>query len=122
MSRLDTQSRRLRKSAGSRAFRTCRGGCGRRRPIGGVPVNRPFAAKEASVPIRASGWHIAAVAFVLAIIVLLAGYWQTMESLVWVWAHDGTYQYAFLIFPLSAWVAFTLRDHVSANPPAPSVW
>ena len=61
-------------------------------------------------------------AFAVAVIVLLASYWQTVQSLVWAWDHDGTYQYAFLIFPLSLWVAFNLRDQLQANLPAPSVW
>ncbi|MFC5524275.1 exosortase A [Rhodanobacter ginsengisoli] len=71
---------------------------------------------------RASCWGLAAAAFVAAAITLLACYWQTAQSLVWVWDHDGTYQYAFLIFPLSLWTAFNLRHQVRANPPAPSVW
>jgi len=84
-------------------------------------VNRPLAAKEAGISVRTSGWQLAATAFAIAVAVLVASYWQTVESLVWVWGHDGTYQYAFLIFPLSLWVAFTLRDQVRANSPVPSV-
>lgn len=71
---------------------------------------------------RASGWKLASVAFAAAVAVLLACYWQTAESLVGIWAHDGTYQYAFLIFPLSAWAAFDLRGRLRANAPVPSVW
>lgn len=71
---------------------------------------------------RVSSWGWAVAAFALAVLVLLVGYWQTVESLVWVWSHDGTYQYAFLIFPLSVWVAYTLRQRLRAYPPVPSVW
>lgn len=85
-------------------------------------MNRPLAAKEASIPVRASGWPLAAAAFAITVIVLLASYWQTLESLVGVWAHSGMYQYAFLIFPLSFWVAFGLRRQVQANAPKPSIW
>ena len=85
-------------------------------------MNRPLAAKEASISVRASGWPLAAAAFAIMMIVLLASYWQTVESLVWVWGHSGTYQYSFLIFPLSLWVAFTLRNEVQATPPMPSIW
>ena len=84
-------------------------------------MNRVLTAK-AGIFERASGWTLAVIAFAVAAIVLLACYWQTVQSLVWVWGHDGTYQYAFLIFPLSAWVAFDLRQRLRANPPAPSVW
>ena len=69
-----------------------------------------------------SGWRLATVAFAVVVMVLLAGYWQTVESLVRVWAHSGTYQYAFLIFPLSLWIVFDLRDRLLASPPRPSVW
>ena len=71
---------------------------------------------------RVSGWGRAVAAFAFAIIVLLAGYWQTVQSLLWAWDHDGTYQYAFLIYPLSLGLAFTLRHQVRENPPMPSVW
>ena len=76
----------------------------------------------AGFSLRAPGWASATVAFAVAVVVLLVCYWQTVQSLVWVWDHDGTYQYAFLIFPLSLWTAFTLRHPLRANPPAPSVW
>jgi len=84
-------------------------------------VNRVSAA-ETDIRTQASGWRLAVAAFAVAVIVLLAGYWQTVQSLVWAWEHDGTYQYAFLIFPLSLWVAFNLRDQLKANLPAPSLW
>lgn len=73
---------------------------------------------------RAHGrrWRLALVALAVALVVLFAGYWQTVQSLVWVWAHDGTYQYAFLIFPLSAWVTWSLRDRIRTYAPLPSVW
>jgi exosortase A len=71
---------------------------------------------------RVSGWKLAAGAFAVAMVVLMACYWQTVESLVGIWAHDGTYQYAFLIFPLSAWAAFDLRGRVQAHAPVPSAW
>jgi exosortase A len=69
-----------------------------------------------------SGWRLAAMALAAALVVLFAGYWRTVESLVEVWAHSGTYQYAFLIFPLSLWMAFDLRHRLLAGPPKPSVW
>ncbi len=71
---------------------------------------------------RASGWSLAIGVFVIAVIVLLVGYWPTVRSLLHAWEHDGTYQYAFLIFPLSFWLAFNLRHQLRADPPAPSVW
>lgn len=71
---------------------------------------------------RFYGDGMAAAAFAVAVIVLLICYWQTVQSLVWVWSHDGTYQYAFLIFPLSLWLAFNLRQEVRTHAATPSVW
>ncbi len=84
-------------------------------------MNRPLA-PELGIPMRTLGWGPAAAAFGVAVIAMLVGYWQTVQSLVWAWEHDGTYQYAFLIFPLSLWVAFGLRHQLRANPPRPSIW
>ncbi len=79
-------------------------------------------ADRAAFSLRTPRWGVAIVAFAAAVAVLLVCYWQTVQSLVWVWEHDGTYQYAFLIFPLSLWVAFNLRHQLRANPPVPSLW
>ncbi|TAM61110.1 MAG: EpsI family protein [Rhodanobacter sp.] len=84
-------------------------------------MNRPLAAMM-GISVRRPGWVLAVAAFAIAVIALLAGYWQTVQSLLWVWDHDGTYQYAFLIFPLSLWTAFNLRHQLRADPPTPSVW
>lgn len=84
-------------------------------------MNRMLEAKPV-VLVRAPGWVWATAAFTVAVAVLLACYWPTLQSLVWIWDHDGTYQYAFLIFPLSLWAAFGLRRQLRANPPRPSVW
>ncbi|MDA3913508.1 exosortase A [Oleiagrimonas sp.] len=84
-------------------------------------MNRAIGARS-TIFTRVSDWRVAVAALALAIIVLLTCYWQTALSLVWVWDHDGTYQYAFLIYPLSLWLAFNLRHQVQANSPVPSVW
>jgi exosortase A len=74
------------------------------------------------LPLPTPGWAAAIVAFAVAVVVLLVCYWHTVQSLLWTWDHDGTYQYAFLIFPLSLWTAFNLRRRLRANLPVPSVW
>jgi exosortase A len=77
---------------------------------------------EVSISTGVFAWPFAVTVFGVGVVVLLVAYWSTVQSLVWAWENDGTYQYAFLIFPLSLWVAFNLRQQVRANPPAPSVW
>ncbi len=86
-----------------------------------MPVNSLYASR-AGISLRTRAWAPAVAAFTIAVIVTLVGYWQTVQSLVSAWDHDGTYQYAFLIFPLSLWVAFSLRHQLRANSPAPSIW
>ncbi len=71
---------------------------------------------------RVSVWQAAVWAFAIVVVILGAGYWRTIESLLWVWGHDGTYQYAFLIFPLSIWTAFNLRHELLAGTPKPCIW
>lgn len=71
---------------------------------------------------RAPGWVLAGAVFIAAVVVLLVGYRHSVASLVWVWGHDGTYQYAYLIFPLALWLAFGLRHKLFAAAPKPSVW
>ncbi|MDE2196484.1 MAG: EpsI family protein [Gammaproteobacteria bacterium] len=70
---------------------------------------------------RVSAWQVAAVSLAAVFAVVLIGYRDTVVSLVSVWAHTGTFQYAFFIFPLSAWTAFGLRQQLLAAPPQPSV-
>lgn len=77
---------------------------------------------EVGISTGVFAWPFAVTVFGVGVVVLLVAYWSTVQSLVWAWENDGTYQYAFLIFPLSLWVAFNLRQQVRANPPAPSVW
>jgi exosortase A len=71
---------------------------------------------------RFSGWMLGGPVFGIAVLVLLVCYWPTVLSLVRVWEHDGTYQYAFLIPPLSLWMAFDLRHEIRAHSPVPSAW
>jgi exosortase A len=58
---------------------------------------------------RAFNWPLHG-AFVLAVAVFIAGYGRTFASLAYVWDHDGTFQYAFFIFPISAVVIWMRRD------------
>ena len=70
---------------------------------------------------RVSAWQVAAVSLAAVFAVVLIGYRDTVVSLVSVWAHTGTFQYAFFIFPLSVWTAFGLRQTLLAEPPKPSI-
>lgn len=68
-----------------------------------------------------SPWRAASVVLAAVLAAMLVGFWRTGISLITVWAHTGTFQYAFFIFPLSAWTAYGLRDTLQADPPQPSI-
>ncbi len=76
---------------------------------------------KSGILVRASAWQVASVALAVVLAVLLASYGGTVVSLVSVWAHTGTFQYAFFIFPLSVWTAYGLRHTLRTEPPKPSI-
>jgi len=84
-------------------------------------VNR-LSTLQSGNPVRTAGWQVPLIALAVAVVILGAVYWRTIGSLIWVWSHDGTYQYAFLIFPLSIWTAFNLRRELLASAPRPCIW
>ncbi len=67
-------------------------------------------------------WRLGGLVFGISLVALLVGYWSTVKSLVWVWGHDGTYEYAFLIVPLSLWSVFELRHKLATTTPRPTIW
>lgn len=68
-------------------------------------------------PGRKWGAHAA---FIAGLVVLLTLYWPTVDSLVQVWAHDGTFQYAFLIFPVSLFLVAGRRHRLETVAVRPS--
>jgi len=63
---------------------------------------------------------VAHAAFAAGLVVLLTLYWPSVHSLVHVWAHDGTFQYAFLIFPVSLFLVAARRHSLGSVPVRPS--
>lgn len=64
---------------------------------------------------RRSVWWPTCGGFALAAAVFVALYWTTAVSLAGIWAHSGMFQYAFLIFPVSVWLAWSKRDELIAR-------
>lgn len=66
-----------------------------------------------------SSWKLALNGFAIAVVAFIALYWATGYSLVATWARTGMFQYAFLIFPISAWLIWRQRHElVAAHEPA----
>jgi exosortase A len=63
---------------------------------------------------RAVAWRPALVAFGLLLALFLGVFWSTGLSLVATWARTGMFRYAFLIFPISAWLVWRKRDELAA--------
>ncbi len=59
--------------------------------------------------------------FGLLLLSYVLGYRSTLETLVGVWAGDGTFQYAFLIVPISVFLIWSRRREVAACDFAPSM-
>lgn len=69
-----------------------------------------------------SAWLRAHLAFALVLVVWALAYGETIVSLVSIWANTGTFQYAFLIFPISVVLIWLRRPALPAVAPTFSVW
>ncbi len=67
-------------------------------------------------------WNSILPYLVLSFFLLLAIYWQTLSSMLSTWWNIGTYTHGFVIFPISLWVIWTLKDSVTILTPKPTVY
>ncbi|HET6724710.1 MAG TPA: exosortase A [Gammaproteobacteria bacterium] len=71
----------------------------------------------------AASWRPALGAFTIVTVGFIALYWTTGFSLVATWARTGMFRYAFLIFPISAWLIWSKRHELVAwHEPATCLW
>lgn len=77
--------------------------------------------QQAGTAQRAAGRWLSHLAFVAAIVVFLGLYANTFESLVSIWASTGRYQYAFLIFPVSAALVWMRRGDLKRLAATPAL-
>lgn len=61
------------------------------------------------------------VVFGVALLVYVLMYFATLRTLIEVWAGDGTFQYAFLIIPISLFLAWSRRQEVASCEFSPSL-
>ncbi|MES2537646.1 MAG: exosortase A [Pseudomonadota bacterium] len=62
----------------------------------------------------------AALLTIAAIVILLAGYYQTVWSMVSIWERSETFTHCFLIVPISAWMIWNQRDQLARVPHRPN--
>ena len=65
------------------------------------------------------GWRTALPLVVLAVVAILAIYWQTAESIVAIWARSETFAHGYLIVPISAVLIWMRRKEVARIAPSP---
>ena len=65
------------------------------------------------------GWRTALPLVVLAVVAILALYWQTAESIVAIWARSETFAHGYLIVPISVVLIWMRRREVARLAPSP---
>lgn len=76
---------------------------------------------EAAVDNEAD-WRRAHIAFAVLILAWVGFYWPSLRSMVRAWWDTGTYQYAFLIFPIVIWLVWNQRHAVSTKSVGSARW
>lgn len=70
-----------------------------------------------------ASWRPTIEGFAITVAVFIGLYWMTGLSLVDTWARTGMFRYAFLIFPISAWLVWGKRKELAAaQEPAVCLW
>ena len=65
------------------------------------------------------GWRVALPLTVAAILIILAAYWRTAESIVAIWWRSETFAHGFLIVPISIVLIWMKRRELAKLAPAP---
>jgi exosortase A len=82
-----------------------------------APVSTPL---ELAPAATREGWlRLPVVAVSIAVLVLLAVYWQTTASIVAIWARSDTFVHGFLVVPICIWLAWRERNVVAARTAVP---
>ena len=69
-----------------------------------------------------SAWILSIAMVAISLVTLVALFWDTVTSAINLWWSQPTYNYAFLILPISAYLVWLKRDEVRAEVPTGSLW
>ena len=69
-----------------------------------------------------SAWRLSIALAVIGVVTLVGLFWTTVASAIELWWGQPTYNYAFLILPISAYLVWRKRDEVSTELPSGSLW
>ncbi|WP_088283389.1 exosortase A [Ideonella sp. A 288] len=67
-------------------------------------------------------WRVALPPFVLALVAILALYWDTGAGMVTIWARSETFTHAFLVPPIVLWLVWRQRAMLATLTPRPEPW
>lgn len=62
-------------------------------------------------------WRSIVPVLATSLVILLGIYWQTLSSMISTWWNIGTYTHGFVIFPISIWIIWTLKDSMTSVTP-----
>ena len=76
-----------------------------------------------SLPVTAprDGWWLPAGATIAVMLILAGVFWQTLYSMIEVWDRSETFTHGYLIFPISAWLIWRMRDELVQVPVRPDL-
>ena len=76
------------------------------------PVRQPRSASAAA-------WRHASLSFALGFALLIGIYRETVYDLVDGWSRTGTFAHGYIIFPVSAWLVWRMRERLTSLTPTP---
>ncbi len=69
-----------------------------------------------------STWRRSVIAWLLLVLAILALYWDTGAAMVSIWHRSETFAHAFLVPPISLWLAWRQRQRLAMLVPRPAPW
>ncbi|HQT30390.1 MAG TPA: exosortase A [Thiobacillus sp.] len=74
-----------------------------------------------SLPAAPRSWLLPAGLTVGVLLLLIAVFWPTFYSMAAVWERSETFAHGYLIFPISAWLVWRMRDELAQLQPQPDL-
>lgn len=89
------------------------------------PENNPSAAPPAAAPVSLmvpQGWGLAIASVAIGSLTIFAIFWPTVLEAVTLWYERASYNYAFLVIPISLYLVYERRHGLAALRPSPVWW
>ena len=79
-------------------------------PVSSAKINWPYD--------RRGAWRLSIGLVAIGVVTLIGLFWNTAASAIKLWWEQPTYNYAFLILPISAYLIWRKRDEAWAEVPS----